>query len=247
MGLPFSIHVRGQEASSGTLERAIGEAFAELRRLDAIFSPYRDDSAISRLGRGACTIGECDPLVAEVLELSALARERTNGAFDITAGGDAGVGRLDPSGIVKSWAAERACAIVIAAARRADVCLNAGGDVRLHCGASTSPVWRVGVEDPDDADRLIAVIERRDGGVATSGPAHRGPHIRDPRTGEPCLVVRSATVAGPSLLWADIYATAAVVHGRAARSFLAGLDGYEGIIVDDTGRTATPGLRRGAT
>ncbi|WP_331717293.1 FAD:protein FMN transferase [Yinghuangia sp. ASG 101] len=63
--------------------------------------------------------------------------------------------------------------------------------------------------------------------VATSGTAERGIHTIDPRTGEAVPGPVSATVTGPRLLWADVYAKAAAVLGREAEAWIAGVDGYE--------------------
>jgi thiamine biosynthesis lipoprotein len=89
------------------------------------------------------------------------------------------------------------------------------------------PSWRVGIEDPSDPSRITRVVSLRTGAVATSGSAHRGAHIMDPHTRAPATGVRAVTVAGPELLWADVYATAAAASGPSAIDWLNGLDGYE--------------------
>ena len=65
-----------------------------------MFSTYRADSAISRLGRGEITLADCPPEVAEVLALGEAAERDSGGAFAVRRGGV-----LDPSGVVKGWAA----------------------------------------------------------------------------------------------------------------------------------------------
>lgn len=88
---------------------------------------------------------------------------------------------------------------------------------------------------------MLDVVERARGAVATSGTARRGAHITDPRSGRPAGAVRSVTVVGPELLWADVYATAAVARGADALDWLATLDGYAALLVDAAGRIrATP-------
>lgn len=67
--------------------------------------------------------------------------------------------------------------------------------------------------------------------VATSGSAHRGHHIIDPHSKRPASASRAVTVAGPTLLWADVYATAAVARGSTAVAWLDGIDDYEGLVV----------------
>jgi thiamine biosynthesis lipoprotein len=49
-------------------------------------------------------------------------------------------------------------------------------------------------------------------------------------------------VVGPSLLWADVYATAAVVRGADALSWLDSLPGYEGLVVSGGVVTTTSGF-----
>ena len=56
--------------------------------------------------------------------------------------------------------------------------------------------------------------------MATSGSAARGAHIRDPRTGQRAMRAGSASVVGPDLMWADVWATAAVVDAYAARALM---------------------------
>ncbi len=54
----------------------------EFRRLDAVFSRFREDSELSRLN--AATTARCSEEMLEVVELSLAARERTQGRFDPT-------------------------------------------------------------------------------------------------------------------------------------------------------------------
>jgi thiamine biosynthesis lipoprotein len=243
MGLPVSVHLRGPDVGSAAVAERVEAVFAELRAMDTLFSTYRTDSEISRLNRGELEPADCAPVVREVVGLCERARSRTGGSFDARRlplpGG--GIG-FDPSGLVKGWAVERA-------ARRLtdlpdhDLCLNAGGDVLLRAGADR-PAWRIGVEDPGEPSRLLGVLALGSGAVATSGPAHRGAHIVDPRSGRPARAVRSVTVTGPELLWADVYATAAVAHGPAALSWLDSIDGYAALLVDANGeRQVTTGWR----
>lgn len=42
-------------------------------------------------------------------------------------------------------------------------------------------------------------------------------------------------MVGPELLWADVYATAAVARGADALDWLATLDGYAALLVDAAG------------
>ena len=117
------------------------------------------------------------------------------------------------------------------------VCLSAGGDLVCRTRAPGSPGWRIGIEDPRDPTRTIAVIPVRDGAVATSGLVHRGAHIVDPRTGGTPTTWASVTVVGPDLTWVDIEATAAFVLGEEAPAWLGTRDRRTGLVVRPDGST----------
>ncbi|MDQ2845386.1 MAG: FAD:protein FMN transferase [Actinomycetota bacterium] len=206
MGLPFSLHLRGA-VSRDAADTAAAGVWQQLRQADTIFSTYRPDSDISRLANGEATVDQLDPMVRWVLGSAERARRVTGGLFDINGGG-----RLDPSGLVKGWAAQLAIRRVRLPG--VDRYLNAGGDIAMRAFGPAHP-WRIGIEHPDDPAGLLTVLCRTGGAVATSGTAHRGQHLWDPRTGRPAVDVWQATVVGRSLMWADILATAAAVAGPA--------------------------------
>jgi len=124
-------------------------------------------------------------------------------------------GRLDPSGLVKGWSVQRAAELLRAAGARSFF-IGAGGDI---------------------------VLETGDLAVATSGTYERGEHILDPRTGRAPEGLLSMTVVGPSLTYADAFATAAFVMGEPGLPWVAGIDGYEGLgITRDRRAVWTPGM-----
>jgi thiamine biosynthesis lipoprotein len=217
MGMPVRVHVRGDVARTEAVEDCVQAVFDELRAVDVLFSPYRPDSQVSRIGRCELPVAAAHPLVEEVVELCEAARVLTDGAFDAYRADPARGGhrRFDPTGLVKGWAVERATAR-LADWTGCDVSINAGGDVAGRVTEGSRAPWRVGVEDPTDPTRLVAVLPLFTGGVATSGTAHRGRHLVRPGDGWPVDEVLSVTVVGPSLLWADVFATAGFVTGRDA-------------------------------
>lgn len=237
MGMPVSVHLRAPDLPAGA-ERSVAAVYTELRRLDAIFSTYRPDSAVSLLADGTLTLEECPPEVAEVLDLCALAHDLTGGMFDASRPLPDGGSRLDPTGLVKGWAVERAAAR-LRALPGTDFYVNAGGDLLCHVADETRPGWRVGIEDPRRPDRLRAVITVRDGGVATSGASCRGRHIWDPRLGGPADGPASVTVSGPTLLWADVLATATYVGGAEAARWAAATGYQVDVVAHDGGLLRT--------
>ena len=229
MGLPISVLARGADALGAAADRAVQAVFAELVEVDRVFSPYRGDSDVSRIGRGEATPETCAPEVKDVAARCEQARALTGGLFDATRPD----GTWDPSGLVKGWATERAFAHLRGVAGL-DWCLNAGGDVVVDC-PSGAP-FRVGIQDPRDPVAVATAVPCVMCAVATSGTAARGSHLYDPRTGAATATSwLSVTVTGPSLETADVLATAAFVAGDEWRRIVALVDGYAGLGIDPAG------------
>jgi thiamine biosynthesis lipoprotein len=238
MGMPISLALRGRHTDDDAARAAWSAAMAELHEVDRVFSTYRDDSFISRLGRGEIGVEDCPPEVAEVLSLGAAAEAESDGAFSVWLPGLDRRPRLDPSGVVKGWAAERAAAHLRQLADT-DFSLSAGGDIVCRTLDPDGAPWRIGVEDPAGPNRILAVIPVLTGAVATSGTAHRGQHLVDARTGRPPAGVASVTVVAGSLTVADIDATAAYAQGEHAARWLETRPGRSALVVWDGGRTTT--------
>ena len=74
-------------AAEDDARQAAAAAFAEIARLDAVFSDYRSDSELSRLvERAGQAPVPVSPDLSDVLGRRQQLAEQTGGAFDITAG-----------------------------------------------------------------------------------------------------------------------------------------------------------------
>ena len=224
MGMPISVHVRAVEPTLPDIEAGVARVFAHLRKVDAVLSTWRADSDLLRLQHGETD--EAHPWVADVTELCLEAEERTDGLFRAWRRRPGGRLSYDPTGLVKGWA-------VGAAAAHLDVVpeiaysIGAGGDIVVGAGrgpSAAAPSWRIGIEDPRHPGVVARVVTVRRGAVATSGGAARGAHVVDPRTGWGVTRSGSATVVGPELLWADVWATAAWVDPTRAERLMADRD-----------------------
>jgi thiamine biosynthesis lipoprotein len=238
MGMPISLALRGRHSDDDAARAAWSAAMAELHEVDRVFSTYRDDSFISRLGRGEIGVEDCPPEVAEVLTLGAAAEAESGGAFSVWLPGPDRRTRLDPSGVVKGWAAERAAA-QLRQLEDTDFSLSAGGDIICRTLDPDGTPWRIGVEHPAEPNHILAVNPVLSGAVATSGTAHRGQHLVDARTGRPPAGVASVTVVAGSLTVADIDATAAYAQGENAARWLETRPGRSALVVWADGRTTT--------
>ncbi len=233
MGMPVSVHVRAREASRPDIVGAVERVFAHLRKADEVLSVWRADSDLLRLQHRETEPGDAHGWVGDVTDLALLAEERTDGLFRAWRARPGGRGYFDPTGLVKGWAVAGAAAHLETVDEIA-WSVVAGGDVLTGTGRQLSgaaPVWRVGIENPRDRGQVAEVVALTRGAVATSGAAARGAHVVDPASGLGVERPGSASVVGPDLAWADIWATAAWVDPRRAAGLLAERDPAYRLIV----------------
>lgn len=230
MGTVASIHVHDR-LEPVLIEAAIDDALAELERLEQMFSTFRPTSVISCINRGELNLLDAPPEVIEVVDACTWLEHASNGAFSMRRAD----GTLDPAGFVKGWAAERAAAR-LAARGLANFMLSVGGDLLVSGEPARGQRWHVAIADPRERGEVVRSVEITDGAVATSGTSERGSHIR---TIDASYELLSFTVLGPSLTWADAFATAAFVMGHVGLEWLAQFEGYEGIAIDLGGVVTT--------
>lgn len=216
-------------------------AVRALHESDRVFSTWNPGSPMSLLRSGAADIEDLEPddglLIVEVLEQCALARELTGGAFDPWAM----PGGVDPTGLVKGWAADLALRELTGADCRTAM-VNAGGDIAVAGTPYGSP-WKIAVRHPFQPGCYAAIVEVTEA-IATSGDYERPGQLVDPSTGRTARVAASATVTGPDLGMADALATGLAVAGRSLLGRIDALEGYEGFLITDSGSFyATPGMR----
>jgi len=221
----------GGAAAHAAAEAALERAEARLRRVDEVFSTWKPQSPMSRLRRGEIKLDAAPPEVAEVLQLCSRARDASDGWFDPWSL----PGGVDPTGLVKGWAAERALDEFKNAGVPAAL-INAGGDITAFGRPAPGQPWRIGIRHPLAADRLLLMVELDGpGAIATSGTYERGEHLIDPHTGEPAHGLLSATVVGLDLAFADALATALFVSGGKLLERISRLAGYHGFTVSGDG------------
>jgi thiamine biosynthesis lipoprotein len=145
-------------------------------------------------------------------------------------------------GLAKGYAVDRAIQILKENGIR-NALVNAGGD--LYClGAKRGEPWAVGVQDPDNSNRIIEVLYLSDMAAATSGDyqryfmynGERYHHILDPKDGRPARGSRSATIIAETTEKADALATALFILGRnKGIALIDSLPSIEGMVIDSLG------------
>ena len=241
MGTVISVHVHDAGADDATIEAAIDEVRAEVERCEAVLSTFRPTSDVSRINRGELHLLDADPMVVEVLDFCTWLEHESNGAFRAHPPEDAA--RIDPAGFAKGWITERAAAHLDEAGL-SQWYVGAGGDVLTRGSPDEGRPWRVGIVDPSERTRTIATLDVFGGAVATSGAYERGTHVWDGRDGSRAVRVASMTVVGPSLAWADAFATAAFAMGPDGVDWTTRFTGYQSmaVLLDGT-VSASAGLR----
>jgi len=236
MGMPISLAVLDESVRAQDMDTV----FAAFVAVDAQFSPFKNDSEVSRFNRGEVSAKDFTPRMREVIALCERTRWETSGYFDINRPD----GTVDPCGMVKGWAIKNA-ARQLAGMGFSNFCVEAGGEIQCQGVNDSGGEWTVGIRNPFLRDEIVKVIQPRGYGVATSGNYIRGYHIYDPHTGSHVSGdVVSLTVIGPDVLEADRYATAAFAMGRQGIHFIERMPGLEGYEIDATGTARmTTGLK----
>lgn len=130
---------------------------------------------------------------------------------------------IDLGGIAKGYGVDRAIDALRAYGIRNGL-VNVGGDLYALGVSEDGDPWKVGIQLPDDPQRLTETLEVEDAAVATSGDyvqyflhgGRRYHHMLDPQTGEPKRSpMRSVTIVSDTCMEADAAGTA--VFGMAQR------------------------------
>jgi len=151
--------------------------------------------------------------------------------------------RIDLGGIAKGYAVDR-CILLLQELGIGQALVTAGGDSRMM-GDRWGRPWTIGIRDPRDADKMVAVIPLMDVAVSTSGDYQRYfekdgvryHHIIDPQSGESAHELQSVTIIGPDATTTDALSTSIFVLGlEAGLKLVNRLPDIDAILVDQRGR-----------
>lgn len=211
MNMPFTIvFVRDSfdEILVDVLNQIVNEIDKYLQNVEEKFSPFLSESLVSR----HTDIGEelqddfFDIEYQEVYSRSIIAKKETHGLFDPFFDG-----KYNPTGFVKGWAIENAFMKYIKPLIDNNIleagAINGAGDMQVGTRLDSSFSWKIGIENPEDKEKIIAKYSIKNGAVATSGLSKRGRHIKSDNDINHIQV----TVVGTYLSEVDVLATAGVV------------------------------------
>ncbi len=149
---------------------------------------------------------------------------------------------IDLGGIAKGYAVDL-CVEMLREKGITQGMVAAGGDSRI-LGDRRGRPWTVGVQDPRDKTKMIALLPLADTAVSTSGDYERYfeedgvryHHIINPADGDSARDVRSVTILGPEGLFTDALSTAVFVLGlEQGLRLIDSLAGVDAVLVDGTG------------
>ena len=255
LGATFSVAAWGRD--SALLERAVRQALDSVRLVDSLLSTDDDSSEISRLATAHGRARAVSPTFATVLRKALAVSRASQGAFDPTGrdyrrvvfdsarGTVALPGRLvlDFRGLAEGYALDRALLPLAALADSA--ILGLGGQYLIRTaprrpGAGSGAGRQVGMSDPDNSLRAVALIELPSGtwAVSTTSQLDRPGEMLDPRSGKPATRARAVTTVARDGATAGAWSSAFFVLGCDSALALAGagggqLDGVGVLCVDD--------------
>ena len=211
MNMPFTIvFVRDNfdEILIEALNQVTNEIGKYLKNVEEKFSPFLPDSLVSI----HTDVGEVlqedffDLEYQEVYGRSLIAKKETKGLFDPFFDGE-----YNPTGFVKGWAIENAFMKYIKPLIDNNIieagAINGAGDMQVGTRIDSDFSWEIGIENPEDKEKIIARYSLKNGAVATSGLSKKGQHIKSDNDINHVQV----TVVGTYLSDVDVLATVGVV------------------------------------
>lgn len=149
--------------------------------------------------------------------------------------------RIGFGGIGKGYAADRAKDLLLQQGVQSGI-VNASGDLTAWGVDAEGKPWKVGIADPDHADRPFSYLPVNNMAVATSGnyekfvviDGKKYSHTINPKTGLPVTGIKSVTIIAPNAELADAMTTPVMIRGiKAGLGMINQINGLGCIIIDD--------------
>lgn len=232
MTIPFTVTLAVTDKVFGQdcLNQLLPQIAADLEKIEADYSAFKEDSLVSRFAKGEETILLHNPEFAQIYATVSRAKLETQGIFDPYYDG-----QYNPTGYVKGWAIEKIfqkrLEPLLSYETIKGVCLNGGGDMQLATQAYSGFCWKIGIENPDDPSQLVAKFEMSKGAIATSGFSKRGHHTKQ----EAGSQTKQVTIIAHRLSMADIWATVGLASKAKSFETMIEKAGLSGLYIDHVG------------
>jgi thiamine biosynthesis lipoprotein len=172
---------------------------------------------------------------------------------------------INPGGIIKGYAADRAVEILKRHGIKSGI-VAVAGDIKTFGTRPDRKLWMVGIQNPrptplipplarggnEGVDEILATIELSDMAISTSGDyiryfikdGKRYHHLLNPKTGYPAYECQSVTIIAEEAAYADAFATGIFILGPQKGLEVLKELGFDGVIVDKDGKIhVTEGIK----
>jgi len=161
---------------------------------------------------------------------------------------------IDPGGITKGYAADRAVEILKKQGIHSGL-VTVAGDIKAFGLKPDGRPWKIGIRNPranGQEEDVMATIGLRDMAISTSGDyerffifdGRRYHHLVSPKTGFPAEGCQSVSIITKEGFFTDAFATAVFILGPEKGMKVLEKMGFDGVIVDSKGKIyITPGIR----
>ncbi len=148
--------------------------------------------------------------------------------------------------IGKGYAADKGRALLKTLGVKGGI-VNASGDLATWGKPPHERYWKIGLNHPFRAHKMMCILKLSEEAVATSGSYEkyaeiadvRYAHIINPKTGYPSTGLTSVSIYGPSAEIANALSTSIMVLGKKkGKALLKAFPDYNYIFVTDTGRVS---------
>ncbi|TRZ80365.1 MAG: FAD:protein FMN transferase [Actinobacteria bacterium] len=221
MGTAASLHI-DDSCDAVVAEKAWRNVISFLWKIEQTFSTFKIESEISKINSGNLNLLDASPSVIEVFDACTWLEHASDGAFRARRPD----GSLDPAGFVKGWATQCASRLLTENNLK-NWYLCVGGDIQTSGRQASGELWSVGVIDPQDQKLIRCTVDIPENwAIATSGNSARGQHIWGADENSVGETLRSFSVIGPDLMWADAFATAGFAKGKTGAEWVNKFSNY---------------------
>lgn len=236
--MKFSEKIMGMDAAFELLDNVHAEEIDEVLNyfysIDRLFSPYRKDSEISKINRGAISVGEATHEVRMLLKLCEEIKLQTKGYFDVYI-----EKHYNLNGVVKGYAISKVCQLLLKKGY-SNFYIEIGGDLQIN-GTKNGNKFRVGIENP--IKKTVHVVRVSNRGLATTGLSTHGLPIYNPLKKKISAPFKSITVIAQDALNADWLSTSLMAMGEKGLEFLDQKDAEALFVRHDGSEIMTSGFR----
>jgi len=221
MNIPFTIRLALKQ-SNDEAENIMIDTYEEMNRfleqMDLKFSPFREDSLVSRFQRGDRSPLLNSEVFESVYSKTVIVGELANGSFDVYFNGD-------PTRLVKSWTIEQSFDKFLVPLFEYDdivgISLKGGGDTKFAVRPSTDFEWKLGTS--------LKTYNLRYGAISTARCNSRAKYLEKDKLD----AIQEISIVGDNLVDTNILANIGLAAGTHKFTHLIENSYLSGMLIDN--------------